>query len=427
VTSIEDFLRASVRGPLMKAGRLLAEDPAVATDLRAAVVLGDVDRLRVEFAGDPDLATRTDPTFGWTALLAVCSSRWCRDPARAAGLFAEAELLLDAGADPNERLAQPYCAPLYAAAGLTGNEQITRLLLARGADPDTPSALYHAAFHEDTACLQLLLDHGARAEGSDALGAALSVDNTGAVRALLAAGVDPRVDVPAEALGQESPAQPPLYTAVATRCAVEIVELLLAAGADPAATGPDGRSAYQLAVRQGQADLVDRIPPAGPIEPVDELLGACLRADGPAARAVVAANPGLVERLDPADLAAIVDAAEHVGAGAVGLMLELGFPVGTLRPGDGATALHAAAYHERADLVRLLLAAGADTTVRDSTFDSDPMGWALEGSGEGRTGGDPVGTVAALLDAGAVADGWSADRTLRDDVVALLDSRGVPR
>jgi ankyrin repeat protein len=410
----------------MQAGQLLVEDPDIAADLRAAVVLGEVDRFRAELAEDPDLATRADPTFGWTALLAVCSSRWNRDPARAAGLLAEAELLLDAGADPNERLAQPYCAPIYAAAGLTGNESITRLLLARGADPDTPAALYHAAFHADTTCLQLLLDHGARAEGSMALGAAFSVNHTEAVRALLAAGVDPRADVPAEALGQDSSAQPTLYTAVATRCDLEIVDLLLAAGADPAAAGPDGRTPYQLAVRQGQAAIADRIPPIGPIEPADELLGACLRGEGSAARAVLTANPGLVGQLDPADLGAIVDAAEYVGADAVGLLLELGFPVATTRPGDGATALHAAAYRGRADAVRLLLAAGADITLRDSTFDSDPMGWALVGSGEGHAGGDWVGTVEALLDAGSVVDGWS-DKTPSHDVIALLNSRGIPR
>jgi len=40
------------------------------------------------------------------------------------------------------------------------------------------------------------------------------------------------------------------------------------------------------------------------------------------------------------------------------------------------TALHLAAAFGHADVVRLLLAAGADRTIHDSKHDSDPAGWA---------------------------------------------------
>jgi ankyrin repeat protein len=40
------------------------------------------------------------------------------------------------------------------------------------------------------------------------------------------------------------------------------------------------------------------------------------------------------------------------------------------------TALHLAAMQGHADVVRLLLASGADPTIRDNIHDGDPLGWA---------------------------------------------------
>jgi ankyrin repeat protein len=40
------------------------------------------------------------------------------------------------------------------------------------------------------------------------------------------------------------------------------------------------------------------------------------------------------------------------------------------------TPLHPAAAHGHADVVRLLVGAGADTRIRDSKHDSDTLGWA---------------------------------------------------
>jgi ankyrin repeat protein len=58
-------------------------------------------------------------------------------------------------------------------------------------------------------------------------------------------------------------------------------------------------------------------------------------------------------------------------------LLDLGLDV-NVRLQDGATGMHLAAYLGHADLVRLLLRRGADKTIRDDKFDSDPAGWAAE-------------------------------------------------
>ena len=111
-------------------------------------------------------------------------------------------------------------------------------------------------------------------------------------------------------------------------------------------------------------------------------------------------------------------------------MLDLGFAVDA-RDGDndGATALHAAAYHGSADAVRLLLARGADLEARDTTYDSTPLDWAAVGSGERpatNRSPDWIATVQALLDAGASTEEITlspdAQKPPSPEVAALLRS-----
>ena len=44
---------------------------------------------------------------------------------------------------------------------------------------------------------------------------------------------------------------------------------------------------------------------------------------------------------------------------------------------EGATALHAATFHGRQDIVDLLLQAGADINARDREYSATPAGWAI--------------------------------------------------
>src|SRR5205807_4834605 len=74
---VEEFLVASIRDWTGRAVRMLARDPWMAGyDVRAAVVLGDADRVREMLAREPGLATRTDEKTGWTALHAACAAQW---------------------------------------------------------------------------------------------------------------------------------------------------------------------------------------------------------------------------------------------------------------------------------------------------------------------------------------------------------------
>jgi ankyrin repeat protein len=394
------FLRSSVNLQIGQAARMLHADPTLAdSGFPAAVVLGDVARVQAELRRDPGAATRVDLGTGWSALHLACASRFHLDSARAPGLTEVTRLLLDAGAEIDGKSAGRRCwRPLECAVtsanSSANNEPLIRLLLDRGAPlrPETVLAALYAA--GGSWCLRLLSEHAAgRPE-------------------LL---TDALVEAVAEA-DQEA------------------VAVLLAAGADPDAPGPEGHSARRRALRSGVVATVELLGGAGD-DPLDRLLEALLAGDGPAARGLTAADPGLVGRIDASDRAAIVAAAERGNTPAVASMLELGFPVGTRRAGiddDGATALHAAAYAGAADTVALLLDHDADLTSRDARWNGQPLDWALVGSGETprlAPAPDWPATVTLLLDTGAPTD----ELTVRDGgpkqpsdaVVELLRSRGL--
>ncbi|MGN6170520.1 MAG: ankyrin repeat domain-containing protein [Solirubrobacteraceae bacterium] len=396
------FLRFSVNLQIGAAARMLYENPALAgSGFPAAVVLGDAARVEAELRRDPGAGNRVDPGSGWTALHLACASRFHLDPARAPGLAKVARLLLDAGADidgqsAGRRCWRPLECAVTSANSSPNNEPIIRLLLERGAPvrPETLLASLYAA--GGTWCLELLTE--AAAGTSELFTEAL-------VEAVVGADLD-------------------------------AVAVLLAAGADPDAPSLDGRCARRRALTAGVAATVELLGGGGD-DPADRLLQAIVTGDGDAARSLATADPGLVDRLEPADRVALVAAAEHGNLASVGLMLELGFPIDTRREAsddDGATALHAASWAGSAETVALLLEHGADLNVRDTRWQSQPLEWALVGSGEAPASAptpDWVTTVSQLLDAGASRDviTFNPDELKQPSaaVLELLRSRGLAR
>jgi ankyrin repeat protein len=309
--------------------------------------------------------------------------------------------LLDAGADIDglsggRRCWRPLECAVTSANSSRNNEPIIRLLLDRGAPVRSETLLASLYAAGGTWCLELLTESAA---GAPELFTEALVEGV--------AGAD-----------------------------LDAVAVLLAAGADPEATGSDGRSARRRALTAGVPATVELLGGGGD-DPVDRLLEAVVTGNGDTARGLAAADPGIMDRLERADRAALVAAAERGNLASVGLMLELGFPIEARREAiddDGATALHAASWAGSAEIVALLLEHGADISARDTRWQSQPLEWALVGSGEAPPSAPApnwVRTVTLLLDAGASLDGVTFNpeepKQPSAAVLALLRSRGLIR
>jgi ankyrin repeat protein len=102
-------------------------------------------------------------------------------------------------------------------------------------------------------------------------------------------------------------------------------------------------------------------------------------------------------------------------------MLEAGWPVDT--PGEmGATALHWAGFNGNAEMAREILRFRPALELKSREYAGTPLGWALYGSGNGwhRDTGDFVGTVQALLEAGAAAPPGAEDLEPSEAVLEVL-------
>jgi ankyrin repeat protein len=154
-------------GTLDDARAILAPDPGLAgRSIHAAAILADDIRVRGWFEKDVGLATSKGGPRGWDALTYLCFSRYLRlDEGRSEAFVRAATALLDAEADPNSgwyennhRPEPEWESALYGAAGVAHHEGLTRLLLARGADPNDGETPYHAPESYEMGVLKALVD-----------------------------------------------------------------------------------------------------------------------------------------------------------------------------------------------------------------------------------------------------------------------------
>ena len=442
------LVRSACSSDLRTARTLLEAEPGLARhDLATACVTGEIDDVRRRIDADPAAVTRRCAPLDRPPLAYACFSRFLRaEPARVEGIVAVARLLLAAGADPDAgyRTADGEIqVPVYGAAGIANNAELTELLLQAGADPDETLAppdpadvkaspwgnesLYHAAEFADTRCARLLLAAGPHPlRVSYCLGRALDFDNHDMVAAFLDHGADPNFVVP----WNRRRAQ--LHKAALTGRPAATVQLLLDHGAAVDAADADGMTPLRLAVRYGHEGVADILRSNGADESLvteqDRAHGAVL-AGSPATADQPAGGPELVPDLGPPELvpdqAVLVRAAEHGDVDGVRRLVDAGAAY------DGEASglpLHAAAWRGQAEVVAFLLRRGARWDAL-APWGADALGTALHGSQhchdvdggptmrtvEEVAHGDYPGVVRSLLAAGAtVPDGSS------DEVTELL-------
>ena len=350
---------AHASGTLDAADAILAAHPDLAAqDVYLGAILGDADSVVRLVAGDARIATTRGGLYGWDPLTYLCFSQYLR--LRPADSFVvAAEALLDAGVDPNTGFYEPDHLPeptfesaLYGAAGVAHHAGLTRLLLARGADPNLGGEVaYHAAEGFDSEAMEAVVESGRLSSHglSTMLARKLDWTDQRGVRWLLEHGAD------ANALSDWG--DRPLHHALARDNTLALIELLIEFGADPALGAPvcEGPSAVAMAARRARADVLELFGQSGyatALDGDDAFFAAIARGDDRAARALMNAEPGIVDRLG-AETPDLVTTLAGVGnTDAVELALDLGFPL-------CVEALPGAVWRGWTDTVAALLARGA--------------------------------------------------------------------
>lgn len=392
------------------AARMIEQHPdLIRGDAHLACAVGDQAALQEAVRRDAGWIDRPGGPLNLPPLVAVTHSSLMRLPRFRDALHASAELLLEAGADPNqatgsrwppaslERPSEEYrLSALYGAAGQNHEPGLTKLLLDAGADPNDGESLYHSL--ENPACTSLLLAAGARVTGSNALYRVLDLDSLEALKLLLAA---PDAD-PNEPAGSQPTSDwgTPLLWAIRRRRSPAHIEMLLAAGADPSARTPEGLSAFQVALRFGLpkvAALLRQPEDSGPVEDDERFVAACAAGDEMAARNITRRRKDLPGSLSGKQLRQLPELAAQGCADAVKVMVKMGWPVSVPGGDWEASALNHAVFRGDAELTRFLLEHGADWRETHG-FGGDvrgTLGWASVNEPE--PDGDWLGCAEVLV------------------------------
>src|SRR5207249_2039770 len=184
------------------------------------------------------------------------------------------------------------------------NTGLVKLLLEHGANPNDGESAYHAAERNHRDVLELLLAHGAEISathqpwnntvlyflaGYRSEHPRAPVAREG-MRWLLEHGADPNVP-------SYDVRETPLHRVVAFGHGADMIEMLLAHGADPRRARADGRTPYELAMRAGNLAMANLLRARGgavdALRPIDAFLNACATGDEPAARRMLESRPPL--------------------------------------------------------------------------------------------------------------------------------------
>ncbi|MGV6871981.1 hypothetical protein ACUSIJ_04725 [Pseudochelatococcus sp. B33] len=364
------------------AARLLADHRDLpGRDPWIACAGGDVETVRRQIEADLSWVNRAGGQLDLTPLVATTHSSLLRVDGYRERLHTVADLLLKAGADPNRIVVRRWTTPtdasprewrasaLHGAAGVNFDPDLTRRLLAAGADPNDGESLYHSL--DKPVCTPILLGAGAVVAGTNALYRCLDFDDLDTFRLLLAHAAG----------AEELKSGRLLLWAIRRRRSPAHIEALLEAGVNLMITTLDGISAYAQALRYGLPEVAGVLERAGVATKLDEedlFVAACARGDAEAARRIKARRPDLPAVLGEDRLRMLPELAAAGCSGAVKLMADLGWPI-SVRGGDwSASALNHAVFRGDAALARHLLACGASWTEEHGYGDNvcGTLSWA---------------------------------------------------
>jgi hypothetical protein len=160
------------------------------------------------------------------------------------------------------------------------------------------------------------------------------------------------------------------------------------------------RTAHSVAREFGHEEVFQLLVEQTPDELKLEL--ACEIGDEAVFQKLLALNADAAHTLAEREPEKLPNSAQNNNTKAVRLMLQAGWAVDT--PGEmGATALHWAAFNGHAGMIHEILLFHPTLELKSREYPGTALAWAIFGSGNGwnRESGDYVGTIRALLEAGA--------------------------
>jgi len=306
------------------------------------------------------------------------------------GHLAAVDLLLGRGLDVNAREKGDNTYPMHWAAAAGHLDVVRRLadaggdVVGSGDDHQLEVIGWATCWHgaDDAAhraVAEFLVSRGARHHVFSAVAMNLSDE----VRRIVAH--DP--SVLNRRMSRNEDHQTPLHFAVRMN-RPEMVGLLLELGVDPLAVDGSGNAAAAYATRPDvDRAVMQRVRAMFALELTSadrgkrsarggatDLLALLALGDWDAAARLLKANPGLIAP----DVGALHLMAKRGDVAAVKWLLERGAdPSGRWAHWDAhVTPLHVAVLGDHAEVVRVLLQAGANPRIRDSKHDSDAAGWA---------------------------------------------------
>jgi ankyrin repeat protein len=322
---------------------------------------GDADRVGALLDAHPDrLHLRIKP-YEWTLLHVAAQN----------GRLAVVDLLLKRGFDVNAREKGDNTYAMHWAAA-AGNLDVVRRLADAGGD-----VVGHGDDHalevigwatcwdgcDDAAhraVAEFLVSRGARHHIFSAIALQLADE----IRRIVAA--DPATL--AQQMSHNENFQRPLHFAVRKNLPA-IVALLIELGADPLSTDASG---YRAAAYATSPDIDHAVMEAIRARGAMDLVTALTLNDWDSAARLLHSAPSEMNR------GALHLMAKRNDVAAVKWCLDHGADPNARWPHWDAdvTPLHLAAWQGHAEVVRLLLSAGADPTIHDSKHDGDALGWA---------------------------------------------------
>jgi len=352
-----------------QARELLASNPGIAAEnIYVAATVGDAAAVARFLRQKPGLARQRGGPNAWEPLLYATYSR-LNSEAKEHSTLEVARLLLQHRADPNAGFLWDGNYVFTALTGVFGEgesgplhqpehqycDQLARMLLVAGADPNDSQTLYNRMFTGGTRHLELLFEFG------------LGTDRSGVWLQRLGS----RVGTPSEMLQQQ-------MGWAAKYNQLERLRLLVAHGVD--VNTPDTRlrrTPYELALLNGNIEIAQYLLDHGAkqtsLADRDALAAACLAGDANRVRSLLAKDATLVDQLRMHRAELLQLAAERDKRDGIRLMVDLHFDLNEVRR---TTPLHNAAMAGHLEMVKLLIELGANPTIRDTEYHATPRGWA---------------------------------------------------